>query len=304
MLARLAFAVFCCRVALTAFAVAAEESDSSKVTVRVNGDAITEGDLEFQYLTRRIPEEQRASFRDKLIDELIDDRLVSAFLDSRKITASERVVDAQVKILHQLIRKGGGDPEELLGMFGYSDETLRAKLSAPVRWRTYVRSVVTGEQLREYWKTHRAEFDGTQLRASHLLIKLAKDAPEPDVQAARKKLAAIREEIVSGKIDFGAAAKKYSEAPSAEKGGDVGLFRYRGKMHPAFADAAFALKDDEISEPMRTPFGMHLIVVTERKPGQLSLEDVRSKVLDRLGQKLRKELVAKEREKAKIERVK
>ena len=72
-------------------------------------------------------------------------------------------------------------------------------------------------------------------------------------------------------------------------------------MPAAFADAAFELKDGEISSPFRTQFGVHLVTVTGRKPGDLSLEDARDRVLARLSDELWRETVAAERKQAAIE---
>ena len=84
-------------------------------------------------------------------------------------------------------------------------------------------------------------------------------------------------------------------------GGDVGFFSFRGKMPVAFTSVAFALKVGEVSEPFVTQFGTHLVTVTERKPGTLSLEDVRPQVLTQISGKMWNETVAQERGKVKIE---
>jgi parvulin-like peptidyl-prolyl isomerase len=72
-------------------------------------------------------------------------------------------------------------------------------------------------------------------------------------------------------------------------------------MPEEFSRAAFGLKVGEISRPFRTPFGVHLCLVTERRPGDLSLEDVREEVLKRLSQELWDQTVVELRKAAKIE---
>ena len=91
----------------------------------------------------------------------------------------------------------------------------------------------------------------TQVRASHLLVKTEEEV---------KKL---REEIVAGK-DFAEVAKEVSMCPSGAKGGDLGYFG-RGQMVPEFDKAAFSLPVGEISEPIKTQFGWHLLVVTGQR---------------------------------------
>ncbi len=121
------------------------------------------------------------------------------------------------------------------------------------------------------------------------------------MQEAEEKLGRLRSEITAGKISFADAARRYSEAPSAAKGGDVGTFAFRGTMPAEVCRVAFALKVGEVSQPFRTPFGVHLYTVTDIRPGNLSLEDVRSLVIRRLSTDLWDRLVAKARTTAKIE---
>lgn len=92
----------------------------------------------------------------------------------------------------------------------------------------------------------------SQVKASHILVETESDAKN------------LRERIVSGKIDFATAAKKYSKCPSGESGGDLGFFR-KGMMVPEFEKAAFSLPVGEVSQPVETQFGWHLIEVTDKK---------------------------------------
>lgn len=87
-----------------------------------------------------------------------------------------------------------------------------------------------------------------EVRASHILVKTEDEA---------KKLL---EEIKAGK-SFGDAAKEVSLCPSGRDGGDLGFFG-KGMMVKPFEDAAFALKEGEVSEPVETQFGWHLIKLT------------------------------------------
>lgn len=282
---------------------AAKSSDrpATTVLVLVDGRPITEGDLGFMMLTHRVPEELRSSRRKHFVEQLIDRRLIRSFLARRKTTASEIELDRQVQRIRELIRKGGDDPKEILARLGYTEKTLREELALPLAWKRHIADIVTQKRLETYFTEHRQELNGTRLRASHIFIKVPTDKETDELKAAEQKLQGIRADIVGGKVTFAEAAKKHSQAPSSEQGGDVGFFPYRGRMPIAFTRVAFALEVGEVSRPFRTPFGVHLVTVTERKPGDLSLEDARPLIWNRISQELWAETVAAERTKAKIE---
>ena len=86
----------------------------------------------------------------------------------------------------------------------------------------------------------------------------------------------IRQEIESGKITFAEAAKKYSAGPSRLENGDLGFFPRHGVMAEPFAVAAFALEKGQISDPVLTNFGVHLIYLTDVKQGTEKWDTVKS----------------------------
>jgi peptidyl-prolyl cis-trans isomerase C len=275
--------------------------NTERVLATVNGEPITEGDLQFLMLLRRVPPEMREQVRERFLEQLIDSRLMRAYLAGRKAEALPDELQREVRDLLELIRKQGEDPQQVLAELGLSEQRLREEAALPLAWQRYVQRIATPQELRDYYSAHRQELDGTEVRARQIFLKLPKDDAAAEVDAARSKLQRIRSEIESGKLTFAEAAKQHSEAPTRDNGGDVGFFPFRGKMPAQIADVAFRLKNGEISEPFRTPFGMHLVTVTERKPGDLSLEDVRAVVLNRLSEAKWREIVAEQRAKAKIE---
>lgn len=277
--------------------------EPARVVVKVNGTAITEGDVDFIATTRQLKPEQRAEQESKLIDELVDRQLVREFLARRKISAPADELGFQIQQAEDAIKKHGDDPVTLLSKLGYTPERLKTELGLPLAWQAYVRQTVTLPQTKEYFETHRAELDGTQLRARQIFLKLPPNPTEADQAAKRSQLKELRSQIESGKLTFADAARKHSESPSKDQGGDVGLFGARGKLPTPVTRAAFALKVNELSEPVVSTFGVHLIQVTERLPGDLSLEDVRSEIISKLSDQLWADTVRNERKSAKIERV-
>jgi peptidyl-prolyl cis-trans isomerase D len=128
---------------------------------------------------------------------------------------------------------------------------------------------VNDDLLRTYYEDNQDKFGlPEQRRASHILIQVPKGADKATVEAARKKIDALAERLAKGE-DFADLAKANSQDPgSAAKGGDLGFFG-KGVMDPAFEAATFALKKDEVSKPIRSSFGFHLIKLTGIKSGDV-----------------------------------
>jgi peptidyl-prolyl cis-trans isomerase D len=128
-----------------------------------------------------------------------------------------------------------------------------------------------------------------QRRVRHILVQVPENATAEQVEQARHKAEELRTTLLGGG-DFAALAKTESDdTGSAAQGGDLG-FLTPGSMTPAFDEAVFSLAPDTVSEPIRTPFGFHLLEVTAVKPGKVPpLDAVRDKVRQQLQRELAEE---------------
>lgn len=131
-----------------------------------------------------------------------------------------------------------------------------------------------------------------RLRASHILIKVDRKASKKRVEKARKKAQMILDELrkhpKSAASRFVRLAKKYSEDHSKDRGGDLGVFYSGGqpKISYEFEKAAFGLKVNETSPPVRSHLGWHVIQLIDKKPSKIrSFEDAKSEILERLRKK-------------------
>jgi peptidyl-prolyl cis-trans isomerase C len=131
-------------------------------------------------------------------------------------------------------------------------------------------SGVTDETIRQHYEASKDEYMvEEQVAASHILVRT-----EPEIQE-------VVADLKQGK-DFAEVAKAKSIDGSAAKGGALGTFG-RGRTVPAFEEAAFALQVGEVSPPVHTQFGYHVIKVTERQPAHVKpLDEVRDEVRNAL----------------------
>jgi peptidyl-prolyl cis-trans isomerase C len=270
------------------------------VLVVVNGHKVTQADLNRKMRTLQIPENEREAAWRPQLERIVDERLIQQFLASRKIAATKQEIDVPVNQIREEARKSGSDPDRYLAEKGYTVESLREEFALPIAWKHFVDKAIPQARLKKYFDEHRAEFDGTTVRSSQIVIKVPRNDDEAR-RAAEAKLAALRKEIVAGRISFEQAARENSQSPSKDDGGDVGWFPYTGKMPLQLTREVFRLKVGEVSQPFRTSWGVHLCLATDRKPGDLSLEDVRDEVLARMSQELWNEQIAELRKSAKIE---
>ncbi|WP_031481358.1 peptidylprolyl isomerase [Maridesulfovibrio frigidus] len=137
---------------------------------------------------------------------------------------------------------------------------------------------VSPEEIKSYYEANKDQFkQDDQVNARHILLLVDENASDADIAKAEKSIKKIYAKAKAGE-DFSKLASKYSEGPSKTKGGELGWFS-RGAMVKPFEDAAFGLKKGQISEPVRTRFGFHIIKAEDvRKAGEQKLEQVETDV--------------------------
>lgn len=237
------------------------------VVARVDGQPILLSDL--TAAARDLPEELRAA-PPQMLYPLLLDQLIAG----RAVTAAARRAH-----LDQ-------DPEVQARIRRAEEQELQqAWLSREIATR------VTDEAIRARYDRDVANRPAEEeVRARHILV--------PTESEAREVLAEIR-----GGADFTAVAQRRSSGPGAREGGDLGFFR-RGDMVPEFAEAAFALQAGQISEnPVRSPFGWHVIKVEERRQAAApSLEEAAPAIRQRLLEAEVQAAVERARSEAQVER--
>ena len=187
-------------------------------------------------------------------------------------------------------------------MSGQTEAQFRADIAARLQWKSFITPRLTDQVVKQYYDDNKVFFDKVLVRASHILLKVAPNATQNDKQLLYNRMVAIRQEIMTGKIQFQDAAKKYSECPSKDNGGDIGLFPYKFAVAEPFARAAFSMKTGTISDVVATEFGYHIIKVTDRTNGQPSdFQQLKTEVKELYAQEVYQRIIADQRKTAKIE---
>ncbi|QDT66939.1 peptidylprolyl isomerase [Calycomorphotria hydatis] len=274
-------------------------ADPEAVLATVNDVPITQADLDFELTARKVPEDRREELTERYLNGLIDRELMRQFLTHRKAMPEPEQLREAIGRMRERLEVGGEDVDALFAKIGFTEDRLKRAVALPLAWQKQVRRMVTEKQIQSYFEQHRRQLDGTRLEVRHLFIGPRKKADDAQVS---QTLADIRRQIIDGELTFAEAAKAHSTAPSAAAGGEIGWITYRGKLPKSVSDAAYELNEGEITSPVASPFGWHLVQVGTIEPGELSLEDARAEVVNQLADQLWANLVAQQKQTAEIVR--
>lgn len=316
------------RAAAPAPAQTSPAATPNAVAAVVNGQPIPETAV--QRSLQRVPPAKQAEARPQIIHFLIDQMLVDQYLFQQKIAVEPKEIDKFVQEMKTELQKQKKQFADVLTEMKLTETELRQHIAADIRWGKFTEQRATDKVLKDLFDAQKYLFDGSMVRARHILLTFT----EGDAQAEKKvvaQLRAIKKEIAQQVAEglaklpattdslsrekkrqalleeaFAAQAEAKSACPSKAQGGDVGMFAAfdafgRMTMAEPFSRAAFALKPLEISEPVKTPFGYHLILATDRKPGRnVKFEDVKEMVKDHYCTKLHDHIVSAARQRSKI----
>jgi len=270
-----------------------------RVAAVVNNDIITLSEVEKRAAPElaRVSQEttgperaqKRAQALKRTLDTLIDEKLVDNELKELKVTIGDKEVDAAIEEVKKSYNLNDDQLQQAVGREGFTiaeyRETMRKQIGRYKLISEKVRKnvkVSDADVKTEYERMTRAEGEDYEVHIRHILIAVPRTAAQAAVEQARRKAEAVAAEARQPGIDFAELAKKRSEGSSSSDGGDLGFFK-RGTMVPEFERVAFSLKTGEVSDPVRTQFGWHVLKLEEiRKLGMKPLDEVRPEIEERL----------------------
>lgn len=211
----------------------------------------------------------------QILEENIKQRLVNLYLQNSRYRATEAEVDLELADLRQDLAAQDKSLEDLYQQRGINATQLRESIAWDLSWGKYLDQFLTEENLQKYYQQHRRKFDGTRLRVAHVLIKPEDPTSAESWNKAFEKCQSVAARIQKQEIDFEQAVVEYSAGATKINQGDLGWIQWNGPMAREFTIAAFELQPGEVSPPVPTSFGYHLIRILEEEPGKKSLDDVR-----------------------------
>ena len=207
-----------------------------------------------------------------ILSQMIDAEIINQEAKKEKIQVTDEEIDAEME--NYMAQYGGEEMfESVLQQSGLTKDDLKGDIIQYVQIEKLVdsRISVTDEEINEYFEENKEKLgQEEQVKASHILVEDEKTAKD------------LKKQLDDG-ADFAELAKEHSTDPgSAENGGELGFFG-KGKMVKEFEDVAFAAKVDEISEPVKSEKGYHIIKVEEKKEAkEATLEEKKEEIKDTL----------------------
>ena len=215
--------------------------------------------------------------RQAALEHLIDRHLVLLSIGSQGYKAGESEIRLEVSKLEDRLAEVNQNLAQHLEETGSTKAELEYELRWKIAWGKYLRKYLTDERLGKYFARNRRKFDGTRVRVAHLLLR---DDSEPDTSASMKNKAnEIRDTVLADSQTWSEAVREHSIASSASgNAGEIGWVTVDGPMSLEFCAAAIELDEGDISEPVRTPFGIHLIKCLKVERGSVRPSDVKEKI--------------------------
>jgi len=250
----------------------------------------------------QMPAQLKEQYKMQMLKEAADSAIVEYLLDKQVASDNIVITDAQAEaeILKKIAEQNMSidDLKALLAAQGQSYESVQQRVKKGLGYQQIFDEQMTGkvdvneQDAREFYDKNIDQFSTPeQVRASHILIisdpNKDPNTAKADAKAEAEKLLA---KIKNEGANFEELAKEFSKCPSSAKGGDLGYFE-KGKMVPAFEQAAFAMEPNQVSDVVETQFGYHIIKTTGKKAAETqSFEETKDQIIEHLTQQKKNEL--------------
>jgi peptidyl-prolyl cis-trans isomerase C len=251
---------------------------------------------QFSLTGRKIDANQTSTMKKRILDNLIAREVLKQEAEKRGIKADPAMVNSQIETF-----KKSTTPEKFdasLKQMNMTEASFRDYLATEFTIKKLIdtdlaaKTTVTPQEVKAFYDSNPELFKTpAMVRASHILVKVDKNASPKQKAAALAKIKAIRKRILKGE-DFAKVAREVSDDTGTKaNGGDLNFFA-KGQMVPEFEKVAFSLKPGQVSGIVKTQFGYHLIKVTATKPpGTIPFDKIKDRIEQHLkAQQLQKAL--------------
>lgn len=258
---------------------AAESDAESEVIATVGTTRLTRADLERAVRRRSggrpIPADQQDRLQAQAVGELVEQSLLQAEIERRQVEVTEGEINDRIAQLSTELAARQSSLDTFLTSAGLDHDSLREQMRFEVAVPKMILPMITEDVMRQVLAMHRFDFDGTRVRASHIILRPETSSGPEAIAGILARAERIRADILAEELTFAEAAERYSAGPSRHRGGDLGFVPRHGLLSEEFASQVFKLTKGEVSKPFVTPLGVHLAKVTDVDPGTVEPEAFR-----------------------------
>lgn len=268
----------------------------AEIVATVGTTSLTRGDLD--RVVRRlsggktVPADQQQRIQAQALAELVEQTLIRQEVERRKVEVTDTEIDDRVAQLSAEFAGRNSSLESFLSAAGMDHDDLREQVRFEIALPKLIAPLITEEVMKQVFDMHRFDFDGTRIRASHIIIRPEASAGPDAIKVMIARAERIRADILAEEITFAEAAERFSAGPSRHRGGDLGFFPRHGLFSEEFSGQVFRLTKGEISKPFVTPYGVHIVKVTDVDPGTIEAETFRQPLEQLAFQKVLQQFLA------------
>ncbi|MEW6272235.1 MAG: peptidylprolyl isomerase [Thermodesulfobacteriota bacterium] len=263
----------------------------NRIVATVDGEPITSYQVDAFILTNvrgADPSTVSESDRKKVLDMLINDMILELESSKLGVGVSNDEVNAYIE---QIKKQNNLDDAKLaaaLEQQGLTMDSYRAQVKKEIqRSQLLARNVrsqvnITPEQIQKYYDEHKDQFsDADAVTVRHIFFMVPQQGGQEAVEQLGEKAKRAYERLQKGE-PFEKVARDMSEGPDAGQGGLLGTMK-RGQMRPELEQVAFSLREGQFSQPVQSPYGLHILYVEDRQLGSsVPFEEVQEKIRERL----------------------
>ncbi|MCU0444910.1 MAG: peptidylprolyl isomerase [Microscillaceae bacterium] len=257
---------------------------ADKIIATVDNYIVLKSDLEAQFAQMLM--ESKGKIQDnleercKLLEQLIIQKMMLAKAEIDSVIVEEKQVQSQLdRRMEYMLGQIGGDEAKFMEYYGKTVNDMKEELRELIREQMTTQKMqekitedikITPKEVRKFFNSIPSDsipFFSAEVEVAHI-VKIPEVTKEQK-RITREKAESIRQRLENGE-SFAELAKTYSEDPgSGQRGGDLG-WQKRGKFVPEFEAAIFRMKPGEISKPIESPYGFHIIQLVERRGNEFN----------------------------------
>lgn len=217
--------------------------------------------------------------QERVLDQMIDEEAVVKYMKEQNIQIDDKEIQEQYKAYMEGMEEQK-EAKTFLEENGIDEAFIKSQMKTDLYMNKFQQKIIeelnlTDKKLEAYYEKHKETYTKDRAKASHILVEKEEEAKD------------LLKKIKAGE-DFSELAKKYSKDPgSAAQGGNLGVFP-KGMMVPEFEEVAFSLKSGEISQPVKTQFGYHIIkgmaITFEDVKEEIRMDMMQNAIVDKLDQ--------------------